>query len=76
MAVLSVRELYAAIRVSVLKTLWRSDIVVGSGEGEGEYHGKEKDKSGLAQEGVGRVNTGDLIVATWGRENEKCLDCL
>lgn len=55
MAVLSVRELCSRIRVSVLKTLWRRDIAVG--EGEGEYHGKKKDKRRLAQESAVRVNT-------------------
>jgi hypothetical protein len=64
MAVLSVQELCAAIRISVLRALWRKDIAVGSGEGVGEYHREEKDKRGLAQESVGRVNTGGLIVAT------------
>ena len=43
---------------SVCLKHWRRDIAVGSGEGEGEYHGKEKDKRGLAQESVGRVDTG------------------
>ena len=57
MAVLSVRELCSRIGVSVLKTLWRRDIAVGSGEGEGEYHGKKKDKRRLAQESAVRVNT-------------------
>lgn len=60
MAVPSVRELCAAIRVSVLRTLWRRDIAVGSGEGEGEggYHGKEKCMRDLAEESVGRVKIG------------------
>jgi hypothetical protein len=59
-----VRELCAAIRVSVLRTLWRRDVAVelgeGEGGGEGEHHRKEREREmrNLAEESMGRVKTG------------------
>ncbi len=56
------RELCAAIRGSVLRTLWRRDIAVESGEGEGggegEYLRKERVMMDLAEPNMGRVKTG------------------